>query len=214
MNKWNQISQRRCSRQQGGELNAVWIRLGLRFHGFPSGSVGKESVRSAGDPGSIPGREDPWRRQWQPTPVLLPGESHGQRSLGGCSPRGRRERDTTARLTLLIHVSRQALNQLKGLDTDALTSQWPGLDGRPELPGPKESGCAHARQLLRSSVSCGPWCLGGCAFPAFLLTTASGTPPTPGQREPHRALEGPTAPSARPWRHGEGTAGGGCQPLH
>ena len=30
-----------------------------------------------------------WRRQWQPTPVLLPGKSHGQRSLVGCSPWGR-----------------------------------------------------------------------------------------------------------------------------
>jgi len=28
----------------------------------------------------------PWRREWQPTPVFLPGESHGQRSLAGCSP--------------------------------------------------------------------------------------------------------------------------------
>ena len=34
------------------------------------------------------GREDPWRRKWQPTPVILPGESHGQRSLVGYSPRG------------------------------------------------------------------------------------------------------------------------------
>ena len=31
----------------------------------------------------------PWRRAWQPTPVFLPGESHGQRSLGGYSPWGR-----------------------------------------------------------------------------------------------------------------------------
>ena len=31
----------------------------------------------------------PWRRQWHPTPVLLPGKSHGQRSLVGCSPWGR-----------------------------------------------------------------------------------------------------------------------------
>ena len=31
-------------------------------------------------------RKDPWRRAWQPTPVFLPGESHGQRSLVGCSP--------------------------------------------------------------------------------------------------------------------------------
>ena len=36
-----------------------------------------------------------WRRQWQPTPVLLPGKSHGWRSLVGCSPWGRTESDTT-----------------------------------------------------------------------------------------------------------------------
>ena len=38
------------------------------------------------------------RRQWHPTPVLLPGKSHGQRSLVGCGPRGREESDTTERL--------------------------------------------------------------------------------------------------------------------
>ena len=32
--------------------------------------------------------QEPWRRQWHPTPVLLPGKSHGQRSLVGCSPCG------------------------------------------------------------------------------------------------------------------------------
>ena len=32
------------------------------------------------------GREDPWRRKWQPTPVFLPGKSHGQRNLVCCSP--------------------------------------------------------------------------------------------------------------------------------
>ena len=37
------------------------------------------------------------RRQWHPTPVLLPGKSHGQRSLVGCSPWGREESDTTER---------------------------------------------------------------------------------------------------------------------
>ena len=36
-----------------------------------------------------------WRRKWQPTPVFLPGESHGQRSLVGCSPWGCTESDTT-----------------------------------------------------------------------------------------------------------------------
>ena len=39
-----------------------------------------------------------WRRQWQPTPVLLPGKSHGQRCLVGCSPWGRQESDTTEQL--------------------------------------------------------------------------------------------------------------------
>ena len=36
-----------------------------------------------------------WRREWQPTPDFLPGESHGQRSLESYSPGGHRELDTT-----------------------------------------------------------------------------------------------------------------------
>ena len=36
-----------------------------------------------------------WRRKWHPTPVFLPGGSHGRRSLVGYSPRGRKESDTT-----------------------------------------------------------------------------------------------------------------------
>ena len=39
-----------------------------------------------------------WLRQWHPTPVLLPGKSHEQRSLVGCSPWGRQESDTTEQL--------------------------------------------------------------------------------------------------------------------
>ena len=46
----------------------------------------------------------PWRRKWQPTPVFLPGESHGQRGLVGYSPRGRKESDTTERLHLLTYL--------------------------------------------------------------------------------------------------------------
>jgi len=62
-----------------------------QFHlGFPGGARGKEPAcqsrkheRHEFDPwvGKIP-----WRRAWQPTPVFLPGESHGQRSLVGYSP--------------------------------------------------------------------------------------------------------------------------------
>ena len=60
----------------------------------------KASVYNAGDPGSSPGlgRKIPWRRKWQSTPVLLPGESHGQRSLVGNSLWGLKESDTTERL--------------------------------------------------------------------------------------------------------------------
>ena len=41
-----------------------------------------------------------WRREWQSTPALLPGEFHGQRSLAGCSPWGRKKSDTTEQLHL------------------------------------------------------------------------------------------------------------------
>ena len=45
------------------------------------------------------------RRQWQPTPVLLPGESHWWRSLVGCSPWGREESDTTELLPFHFSLS-------------------------------------------------------------------------------------------------------------
>ena len=66
---------------------------------FPGGASDKEPAyqcrgckRPEFDPwvGKIP-----WRRSWQPTPVFLPGESHGQRSLVGYSPWGPRESVTT-----------------------------------------------------------------------------------------------------------------------
>ena len=46
-----------------------------------------------------------WRRQWHPTPVLLPGKSHGWRSLVGCSPWGRKQLDTTERLHFHFSLS-------------------------------------------------------------------------------------------------------------
>ena len=46
----------------------------------------------------------PWRRKWQSTPVVLPGKSHGQRSLFGYSPWGRKESDTTER-PLSVYIS-------------------------------------------------------------------------------------------------------------
>ena len=67
-----------------------------KFHPFPASSNGKESACNAGDLGLIPGvRKIPWRKTWQPTPVFLPGKSHGQRSLAGYSPWSGKELDTT-----------------------------------------------------------------------------------------------------------------------
>ena len=63
------------------------------------GSDSKESAYKGGDPWV---RKIPWRRAWQPTPVLLPGESQGQRSLVGCSPPSCRESDTTERRSLSL----------------------------------------------------------------------------------------------------------------
>ena len=52
--------------------------------GFPGGAVLKDSLANAGgaiDSGSIPGSGSfPWKMKWQPVPVFLPGESHGQRT--------------------------------------------------------------------------------------------------------------------------------------
>ena len=74
-------------------------KLGALSLGFPGGTSGKE-------PACQRGRckrhgfdscvwKTPWRREWQPIPVCLPLESHGQRSLAGHSPQGRKESDTT-----------------------------------------------------------------------------------------------------------------------
>ena len=69
----------------------------------PGSSDGKESACNAGDWGSTPGlarspgegNHNPLQYSWR----ILPGESHGQRSLAGYSPRSCKESDTTERLT-------------------------------------------------------------------------------------------------------------------
>jgi len=75
------------------------MRLSVAFLDFPGGSDGKVSCLQCGRPGFDPWvGKILWRRKWQPTPVLLPGKSHGQRSVVGYSPRGRKDSDTTERL--------------------------------------------------------------------------------------------------------------------
>ena len=76
--------------------NKTWF---LNMRGLPGGASGKESAcqcrrckRCGFDPGV---GKISWRRKWQPTPVFLPGESHGQRSLVGYSPRSCKEAEHT-----------------------------------------------------------------------------------------------------------------------
>ena len=58
------------------------------------------SAEDTRDTGLVPGSgRPPWRRKWQPTPVFLPGKSHGQRSLAGYSPQGHKASDTAEQLS-------------------------------------------------------------------------------------------------------------------
>ena len=67
---------------------------------FSDGSNGKESACNAGDSGFDPWlRKILWRREWQPIPVFLPEEFHGQRTLVSCSPWCYKELETTKQLT-------------------------------------------------------------------------------------------------------------------
>ena len=96
------------------------------IHGFPGGSDTKESacnvetwVASLETDGKESpckwetqvwslGEEGPWKREWHPTPIFLPGKSHCQRILADYSPWGRQESDTTERLkdTHIINSSK------------------------------------------------------------------------------------------------------------
>ena len=51
-------------------------------------------------------RKTPWRRAWEPIPVFFPGESHGQRSLAGCSPCGRKERTRLKPLSKHVKIGK------------------------------------------------------------------------------------------------------------
>ena len=99
---------------------------------FPGGSEVKAFACKAGDPRFNPWvGKIPWRRKWQPTPVFLPGESHGRRSLVGYSPRGRKESDTTS-----LSLSFTFYFPAKGLQASLhITSSW-GPFKLPQEHGP------------------------------------------------------------------------------
>ena len=79
------------------------------------------------------GQEDPWRREWLPIPIFLPGESHGQRSLVGYSPRGRKESDKTERLTLLLFIYMRLLVLLSRFSRARPRRRQPAHQAPPSL---------------------------------------------------------------------------------
>ena len=114
VNQWSQC-----------KLN-LWI-VHKSISGFPGDSGGEESVwcgRPRFDPwvGTIP-----WRREWPPTLILLPGEFCGQRSLADYNPWGHKESDTTEQLTLsLLRVNSQ-FNRAQSLKVNlGIQEQHPG----------------------------------------------------------------------------------------
>ena len=108
------------TRAQAGESEEpVCLCLPCHFAGLPGGSDGKESPAcSAGEREFDPwDQKIPWRRKWQSTPALLPGEFHGQKSLAGYSSLGLKESGTTEQLTfsLQVHVVRLLITQCLNL---------------------------------------------------------------------------------------------------
>ena len=64
----------------------------LEERSFPGGTMIKNlSAPMQENQVQPPGGKIPWRREWQPTPVFLPGKFHGQRNLAGYSPGGSKE---------------------------------------------------------------------------------------------------------------------------
>ena len=104
-------------------------------------------------------RKIPWRREWLPTPVFLPGESHGQRSLVGDSPWGRKESDMSEQLTLSCHLN-PGVTMIQSMSEDSEAGAHVHLlctlkDPEPEgqLGGPGEPDASHEGPACSPSAS-------------------------------------------------------------
>ena len=109
-------SHRENGQEQKSKLNSSIMNLHTRVADISPCSKGNRQLYQSktGLPGWLSGKESacqsrilkrcgfdpwirkiPWRRKWEPTPVFLPGKSHGQKSQAGYSPWGHKESDTT-----------------------------------------------------------------------------------------------------------------------
>ena len=90
--------------------------------------------------------------KWHPTPVLLPGKSHGRRSLAGCSPCGHKESDTTERLTFTFHF--HTLEKEMATHSSVLAWRTPGTAEPGGLPstGSHRVGAAANSEEANSKI--------------------------------------------------------------
>ena len=89
-----------------------------------------------------------WRRQWHPTPALLPGKSHGWRSLVGCSPWGRWGSDMTEQLHFHFH----ALEKEMATHSSVLAWRIPGMGEPGGLPSMGSHRVGHDWSDLAAAV--------------------------------------------------------------
>ena len=108
--------------------------------GFPGGSAGKESAchcrrhkRYRFDPWI---RKVPWSRKWQPTPVFLPGQFHGQKSLAGYCPWGCRRFGRSL-------VTKQQQQRKQDCQRREVFSEVPGVDFRIWLANQRRKKYTH-----------------------------------------------------------------------
>ena len=123
------------------KCNKAEIRL------FPNSSVAKVSTCQCRRCMFHPWvRKIPWRRKWQPTPVFLPGESHGQRSLAGYSPLGCKSRTRLSDFTFTSHF--HALEKEMATHSSVLAWRIPGTEEPEGLQstGSQRVGNAGARK--------------------------------------------------------------------
>ena len=92
------------------------------------------------------------RKQWHPTPVLLPGKSHGRRSLVGRSPWGREDSDTTERLH--CHFSLSCIGEGMATHSSVLAWRIPGMAEPGGLPSMGSHSQTQLKRLSSSSDGC------------------------------------------------------------
>ena len=122
------------SHSKCGHLETFWVAVSQRLcssnshFGLPWWLRQLSVCLQCGRPGFDPCiRKIPWRRKWQPTPVLLPGESHGWKTLVGYNPWGRKELDTAERLHFTSLQTKMRVEKIRRLKPECYKQMRGGM---------------------------------------------------------------------------------------